>query len=224
MSSIQQAQSVPKIKVEVVNRLAWVKLNRPHKANALNSEMLETLLTEITAVSQRPDVHGVVLHAAGVRVFSAGADVNEPQSMSDIALWNRVSEVLWAMPVLSVALINGACIGGGLTVALGCDIRVAVPEARFEYPVLRNDIMPCDNDILGLRALVGRSRTDQLVLTGLSVDAYTALQWGLVDRIVHLERLEDTAREICEIATSVERAQVERQKTNLWRFRRSVQH
>ena len=224
MASEQKLQPLSNIQLEIRGRLAWLRINRPHKANALNTEMLESFLETASDVSRDPGIHGVVVHAAGSGAFCGGADVSEPHTMTDGELWDRVSDTLWDMPVMSVALVNGACIGGGLTIALGCDIRVAVPESWFEYPVLRNRIHPCDNDLLGLHALVGQSRTDQLVLSGLSIDAYTALQWGLVDRVVQRERLVETAEEICAGVASVDRDQVLKQKANLRRFRNSVRY
>ena len=224
MATEQELQPVSTIQLEIRGRLAWLQINRPGKANALNTQMLEALLETATAVSRDPGIHGVVVHAAGSGAFCGGADVNEPHTMRDGDLWDRVSDTLWEMPVMSVALVNGACIDGGLTIALGCDIRVAVPESWFEYPVLRNRIDPTDNDLQGLHALVGQSRTDQLVLSGQSIDAYTALQWGLVDRIVQRERLAETAEEICAGVTDVDRDEVVKQKANLRRFRNSVRY
>lgn len=224
MAIEQERQSDSSIQLEVRGRLAWLQINRPHKANALNTEMLETMLETATEVSRDPGVHGVVVHAAGSGAFSGGADLTEPHTMRNGELWDRVSDTLWDIPVITVALVNGACVGGGLTIALGCDIRIAVPESWFEYPVLHNSIDPSDNDLLGLHALVGQSRTDQLVLSGQSIDAYTALQWGLVDRIAQRERLAETAEEICAGVASVDRDEVVRQKANLRRFRHTVRY
>ena len=100
----------------------------------------------------------LVITGAGDRVFSAGADLTELPAGPDDPLydaWRELAETMAALPVLTVAMINGACIGGGMTLALGCDIRVCVSESSFAYPVLKNGIL------LGRTRRKSPARTDR---------------------------------------------------------------
>ena len=112
------------------------------------------------------------------------------------------------MPTLTVALINGPCIGGGLTLALGCDIRIGVPEARFQYPVLMNGVVPGDHDVHRTRAQIGDGRTASMLLGGHAVDADTAASWGLLDHVVPASDLDATAEAMTQTACAAPRDHV----------------
>ena len=113
-------------------------LNRPDKANVLNIEMLQILKAHIAAAAEEPEFRALILTGAGERVFSSGADLSASKRQIHIqnVLWDEVSETLNSLPLLTIALVNGHCIGRAMALALGCDIRVGVPQARFSYPVL----------------------------------------------------------------------------------------
>jgi enoyl-CoA hydratase/carnithine racemase len=185
-----------------------VTLNRPQKANALNLAMVQRLLEICAACGRDPDLRALVITGAGGRVFCAGADLSEiTSSRADSAnsAWQRVPTALATLDILTIAAVNGPCIGGGLTLALGCDIRISVPEAHFAYPVLRNKLIPGKVDCDRLRALIGPGRTSLLLLGGQKVMAPEAKDWGLVDRIVTHGRLLQGCEEICATACAAER-------------------
>lgn len=146
-----------------------LRLNRADKANTLSIGMLEALRSHFTAAARDPDLRVLMITGAGDRVFCAGADLAElkrgPDSEQD-RLWDEVSESLNDLPRLTIARINGHCIGGGLTLALGCDIRISVAQASFAYPVLKNGVLPGAVDAARLRGLVGGGRTSALLLGG----------------------------------------------------------
>ncbi len=171
--------------------LAILTLNRPGKANALSREMLGQLLA---ALGQVRAASAVILTGAG-KVFSAGADMDElPQGLGTDPLWEQVSAAVAALPGLTIAALNGSVAGGAFGMALACDIRVAVPTARFFYPVLKRGYLPQPSDPGRLVALVGPARARMLLLAGAQMSAPEALAAGLVDQLCEPADLMDRAR------------------------------
>lgn len=189
----------------------FVTLNRPEKANALNLTMLSELTEVFEAAALNDALHAVVVQGAGERVFCAGADLSElstdPNDPS-IRLWEDMSEALNRLPILTVALIQGPCIGGGMTLAMGCDIRIGSAGARFSYPALKNGVFPGERDVERLTALIGRGRMSSLLLGGQSVDTETALSWGLLDQVVSASDLASAGHAMTEIACTADRRSI----------------
>ena len=181
-----------------------LELNRPDKANALSIEMLEALKTCFAEAASDARLRALTLTGSGERVFCAGADLSElkrePDDLQD-TLWNDVSVALNSLPLLTIAMINGHCIGGAMTLALGCDIRVSVPQASFSYPVLKNGILPGVEDVSRMRALMGPGRTSAILLAGQKIDAEQALMWGLGDYLAEQQELESLVRTLAQTAT-----------------------
>ena len=180
-----------------------LRLNRPDKANALSIEMLETLRTLLLQAAEDSALRSLIITGTGERVFCAGADLSELKREPDDAqdsLWNDVSEALNSLAILTIAMINGHCIGGAMTLALGCDIRISVPEASFSYPVLQNGILPGAEDVTRMRALMGPGRTSAILLAGQKIDAEQALMWGLVDYLAEQQALQALARTLTQTA------------------------
>ncbi len=184
-------------------------LNRPDKANALSREMLHGLKAVFEDASVDESLHVLTIEGAGGRVFCAGADLDElsgdPNDPAD-DIWEEMSAALAAIPFLTIALVNGPCIGGATTLAVGCDIRLAVPEATFGYPVLRNGVFPTRRDSGRLSRLIGPGRSALFLLGGVRIDAQEARDWGLVERIVARDDLEAAAFEISAAAREADRA------------------
>ena len=185
-----------------------VTLNRPAKANALNATMLTALAEAFEQAARNPDLRALLVTAAGDRAFCAGADLSELASLTESTesegddLWTQMAGRLRALPILTIAVMNGTCMGGGLTLALGCDIRVAVPEAWFQYPVLKNNVMPAQYDVNSLVRLVGPGRSSAILLGGDKLSAEEALHWGLVDRLANRSELLATAQGLIEVAVN----------------------
>ncbi|KIC20464.1 hypothetical protein RA20_08700 [Leisingera sp. ANG-Vp] len=193
-----------------------VTINRPDKANSLTTEMLTALRDIFRTAASDDGLRVVLITGAGERVFCAGADLNtlyDVQNGPDP--WDEMAAALRAVPVLTVAAINGPCIGGGLTLALGCDIRVCVPEARFSYPVLKNKVLPGQYDVDTLTALAGTGRSAAILLGGAAVSAEDAAAWGLADRMVSRDALEETCRSLCATALAAEGAHLKTLKSML---------
>lgn len=159
-----------------------VTLNRPEKANSLTREMLEGIAE--TAEAARGQARVLVLTGAG-KVFSAGADLDAARAgLATDPVWERASGALARLDALTIAALNGTLAGGAFGLALACDLRLAVPEARFFYPVMKLGFLPQPSDPARLVALVGPARARLLLMGGARLDAAEALACGLVDRIV----------------------------------------
>ena len=171
-----------------------VTLNRPEKANALNAEMLHGLADAAWQVHADPKLRVFVLTGAGDRAFCAGADVGDGADMfaftRDTA-WSDASSAIAALPCLTIAALNGTVAGGGFCPMLACDIRVATPQARFFYPVLKRGFLPQPADVLRLQALIGPGRARLILMAGQKLDAAEALACGLVDRVAELSDFPD---------------------------------
>ena len=188
------------------DKIWTLMLNRPDKANVLNIEMLQTLKALFAAAAEEPKLRALILTGAGERVFSSGADVSGSKRQFHIqnVLWDEVGEALNSLPLLTIALINGHCIGRAMTLTLGCDIRVSVPQARFSYPVLQSGTLPGAQDLERLCALIGPGRTSALLLAGQRIHGERALNWGLVDYVVERPALENLSATLSLVATQSE--------------------
>ncbi|MCI2395612.1 enoyl-CoA hydratase/isomerase family protein [Aliiroseovarius sediminis] len=175
-----------------------VTLNRPDKANSLTKAMLEELAA--IAMDAAGDARVLVFTGAG-RVFSAGADLDEARAGLAIdGVWERLSNAVSAAPCLTIAALNGTLAGGAFGMALACDIRIAVPEAKFFYPVMKLGFLPQPSDPRRMAGLIGPARTKMILMAGQKVQADEALRWGLVDRIVPQDALMETVLDLAEDA------------------------
>ena len=178
---------------EFAGGICRITINRPDKANSLTGEMLADLTAAFEALAAEPGLRAVILTGAG-KVFSAGADLEAARA--GLALspeWERLSSRIAAMPCLTIAALNGTVAGGAMGMVLACDLRLAVPEAKFFYPVMRLGFLPQPSDPRRLRALIGPSRARMILMAGQKIPADEALAWGLVDRLVAPDALLDQA-------------------------------
>lgn len=178
----------------------WVlTLNRPDKANAVTKAMLTTLADTVDA-ARALAVPALVITGVG-KVFSAGADLDDARAgLATDPVWERLSKAIACYPGLTIAALNGTLAGGSMGMALACDLRLAVPGAKFFYPVMKLGFLPQPSDPARLVALVGPARAKMILMAGQKIDADEALAWGLVDRIVPPETLLDSA---CTLAADV---------------------
>lgn len=156
-------------------------LQRPDKANALTADMLSGLAD---AVEGAGDARALILTGAG-KVFSAGMDLEAARDgLATSPVWERLSGAIAAFPGLSIAALNGTVAGGAMGMVLACDLRVAVPGARFFYPVMKLGFLPQPSDPARLAALVGPARAKLILMAGQKIDAEQALSFGLLDEVV----------------------------------------
>lgn len=172
----------------------WVaRINRPDKANSLTHAML----SELADIAEAAQVARVFVLTGEGKVFSAGADLDEARAglaVSDV--WERLSSNIAALPGLTIAALNGTLAGGAMGMALACDLRIAVPTAKFFYPVMKLGFLPQPSDPGRLRDLVGPARAKLMLMGGQKLMADEALRFGLIDRIVEPEALMDTVQDL----------------------------
>jgi enoyl-CoA hydratase/carnithine racemase len=172
-------------------------LDRPEKANSLTRQMLAQI-RDAAAEAEQAGLAALILTGTG-RVFSAGADIDAARAgLATDGIWEEVSGRIARLPCLTVAALNGTLAGGAFGMALACDLRIAVPEATFFYPAMKLGFLPQPSDPARLAALVGPARARMILMAAQKVDSGTALDWGLVDRLVAPGALVAEARALAE--------------------------
>ena len=172
--------------------LAQISIHRAEKANSLTAAMLTRICEALDEVAGS-DCRALILTAEG-KVFSAGADLDEARvGLATSPLWEQVSGRIAALPCLTIAALNGTLAGGAFGMALACELRIAVPQPRFFYPVMKLGFMPQPSDPARLRVLTGPARAKMILMAGCKASADQALDWGLIDQIVEPDALIATA-------------------------------
>jgi len=193
--------------------LTILTLDRPDKANALTRDMLQALLTALDDIAGTRQA--LILTGTGP-VFSAGADLDEARAgLATDPLWEALSTTLAALPCLTIAALNGTLAGGAFGMALACDIRLAVPGAKFFYPVMKLGYLPQPSDPGRLAALVGPGRARMILMAGAKIEAPEALAWGLIDRLAGPDTLLDEARALTAAACAAPAGHAGRIKARL---------
>jgi len=187
--------------------VATIRLNNT-PLNLVSLEVTQALAAALTSIKDDDEVRAVVLAGTGDRAFCAGSDVKEFPSLygrvaegkliNENAAYNQLAE----LPLPTVAAIEGDALGGGLELALCCDLRVASDTALLGLPEVRLGVMPGSGGTQRLPRLIGLARAKELILLGELIDAETALRFGLVNRVVAQGRAESTARELAETLAS----------------------
>ncbi len=180
-----------------------LRLNDP-PLNLISQALIAHLDAALAAVEEDRSVRAVVVAAAGDRVWSAGSDVKEFSSLrgrvgeGKLIRENEVYDRLAALDVPTVAAIEGGALGGGLELALCCDLRVVSEAARFGLPEVRLGVMPGSGGTLRLPRLIGLAPAKEMILLGEIIDAARALEIGLVNRVVAPGRAEAVAVDLAE--------------------------
>jgi enoyl-CoA hydratase len=185
------------ISTERRDAVALVTIDNP-PMNALSSALLDELEAEVEALDADDAVRAIVLRGAGERAFVAGADIKEFPALRESASEGgsargiqRLGHRMDAARTPFVAAIRGFCLGGGLELALCCDVRVCSDDARLGQPEIKLGLIPGGGGTQRLPRVVGIGRTMLLNLTGEFVDAETAYDWGLVEKVVSVAELEE---------------------------------
>jgi enoyl-CoA hydratase/carnithine racemase len=180
--------------------VARVTLNRPDKRNALSLELMEELIGALDLVAADPEVRAVVIEGAGV-AFSAGHDLSEMVGR-DLPFYQRLFDVctelmekIHRLPQPVIAKVHGIATAAGCQLVAACDLAVAADDARFATPGVKIGLF-CSTPMVPLSRAIGRKRALEMLLTGELVDASTALEWGLVNRVVPSEQLDDAVAEL----------------------------
>jgi enoyl-CoA hydratase len=168
--------------------VALVVLDRPEALNALSEPLLVELVAALRGLDEDPSVRCIVLTGAGERAFAAGADIREmagdtPASLLLHDRFTRWDEVAATRTPL-VAAVRGVCLGGGLELALLCDLLIAGDDASFGQPEVRIGVIPGAGGTQRLTRAIGKARAAELILTGRRIDAAEADRLGFVTRVV----------------------------------------
>lgn len=168
------------IEAQITDTCLTLAINRPEKANALT----EPMLVELAQHVENTTAQVLVLTGVG-RVFSAGADLDAVRdtNLAQSPQWERLSAAVAGFKGLSVAALNGTAVGGSLGMVLACDLRIAVPQTQFFYPVIKMGVIPPASDPARLAKLVGPAMAKRILLTGAKITAVEAMACGLVDVI-----------------------------------------
>jgi enoyl-CoA hydratase len=187
------------ISTERRDAVALVTIDNP-PMNALSAALLDELEAELDSLDADAEVRAIVLRGAGERAFVAGADIKEFPSLRETATEGgsargiqRLGHRMDAASTPFVAAIHGYCLGGGLELAMCCDVRVCADNATLGQPEIQLGLIPGGGGTQRLPRLVGPGRAMFLNLTGDFVDAETAYAWGLVERVVPAAELDDAA-------------------------------
>ena len=187
------------VSTERRDAVALVTIDNP-PMNALSAALLDELEAEIDALDADAGVRAIVLRGGGERAFVAGADIKEFPALRETASEGgsargiqRLGHRMDAADTPFVAAIHGYCLGGGLELAMCCDVRVCADNATLGQPGIQLGLIPGGGGTQRLPRLVGQGRAMFLNLTGDFVDADTAYQWGLVERVVPAAELEGAA-------------------------------
>jgi enoyl-CoA hydratase len=198
------AAELEHLSYEVQDNIATLTVNRPEALNALNTEVLLELGAAFELAETNADARALIITGAG-RAFVAGADIAELQQLTGSFSGRNTSlagqdvmSTLAALPFPTLAAINGFALGGGLELALACDLRVAGPGAKLGLPEVGLGIIPGYGGTQRLPRLIGQGRALDLILTGRHVGAEEALQLGLVNRVAGdpLEAAKDLAAQM----------------------------
>jgi enoyl-CoA hydratase len=178
------------VQLESRGPVALVRLNRPEVLNALNSAVMDGLVRVFGDLDQDDGVRVAVLTGSD-RAFAAGADIAEMETRTPAEMLRSRQITQWealrrfSKPVIGA--VSGWALGGGMELALTCDLLVASETARFGQPEIRLGVMPGAGGTQRLTRTVGKARAMELVLTGRHITAEEALAWGLVNRVVARE-------------------------------------
>jgi len=189
------------LKIEREESTLWIILNRPQRMNTFNAVMIEELSDMLSTAERDPSIKCVVITGDGDRAFSAGADFTMMKGTPVYAeefvrkgqeTFGKVEEM--SKPV--IAAINGYALGGGLELAMTCDLRIAAEHAELGNTEIKRGLIPGWGGTQRLVRLVGLARAKEMVMLGKMIKADEALKIGLVHKVVHYDKLKEEVRAI----------------------------
>jgi enoyl-CoA hydratase len=184
--------------------IATLTVNRPPALNALNRAVVEDLAKVLRDVRHDHTVRILIVTGAGDRAFVAGADIAAMAEMTAAEglefsrLGHRVMQTIEDLPIPVIAAVNGFALGGGLELAMACDLIIASEKARFGQPEINLALIPGFGGTQRLPHRIGQARARELIMTGDMIDGKTAFAWGLVNKLVAPEQLLSETRKLAE--------------------------
>lgn len=182
--------------------VASITLNRPERRNALSLAMMTELIDALRSLAGQPDTRVVVLGGKGP-AFSAGHDLRE-MTGRDVGAYRRIFDVctqlmgtVQEIPQPVIARVHGVATAAGCQLAATCDLVIASDNATFATPGVKIGLF-CTTPMVALTRAVGRKRALEMLLTGVAIDARTAMEWGLVNRVVPASQLDEAVQLLAE--------------------------
>jgi enoyl-CoA hydratase/carnithine racemase len=173
------------IKLEVSDRVGTLTIDREARRNALDNDAIDEFLDALESI-RRSTVVALCVTGVGHKAFCAGSDLKALAAYSaDDAehhtyLFQKLTETLDELPCATIAAIEGACLGGGLEIALACDVRIATEGSRFGFPEITVGALPTGGGTFRAPRVIGLARTREMMLFGEPIDSATALRFGLI--------------------------------------------
>jgi len=190
------------VSVERDGDLVWITIQRSEVMNCLSFPTLRRFRTLLEELREDLSVRCILITGAGEKAFCAGADLKERKTMRDELVPHFVENIralmddVEALPQPTIAVIGGFAFGGGLELAMACDLRVVAPHAQMGLTEVSLAIIPGAGGTQRMPRLIGKSRAKELILTGRRIDAAEAERYGLANRVAPKGELRETAQEI----------------------------
>lgn len=182
--------------------IATITMNRPERRNALSLDMMHELISAVRSVASQPETRVLILAGNGP-AFSAGHDLRE-MTGRDITTYRRIFDVctqlmttLQEIPQPVIARVHGIATAAGCQLVATCDLAIAADAACFATPGVKIGLF-CTTPMVALTRAVGRKRALEMLLTGVAIDARTAMEWGLVNRVVAAGQLDEATQLLAE--------------------------
>jgi enoyl-CoA hydratase len=201
--AMEESMNFENVIVEKHGPIAKVIVNRPDKLNALNAATRQDILAAFDELERDSEVRVVIITGAGQKAFIAGADISEfagktALEQRAIMKGRRAFDAVEDFPKPVIAMINGYALGGGLELAMACDIRIASKRAMLGQPEIKLGIIPGGGGTQRLARLIGEGKAMELILTGEMISAEEAERLGLVNYAVEPDQLEAKTMEIAQ--------------------------
>lgn len=188
---------------EKKDNIAWIKLNRPEKLNALTIEMLEEISLILDEIEKDLEIRCIIITGSGEKSFCSGADISIFQSLNPITAeefsrkGQKIFQKIEESSKIFIAAINGYCLGGGLEIAISCDFRIASENSEFGSPEINLGFIPGWCGTQRLTRIIGINNAKKIIMLGERIKAEEALRIGLIDKIVPIEKLHEEAILLC---------------------------
>lgn len=182
--------------------MATITINRPQALNVLNAETMMELISALEDAERDESVKVVLLTGAGEKAFCAGLDLKSVKEIQPAKMWelsrllHKVTLTIEDIGKPVIAAINGFALGGGLEVAMACDLRLASENAKLGQPEVNVGLLPGGGGTQRLPRLIGKALAKELIFTGKMIDAKTAEAMGLINRVVPPDQLKSVAEEV----------------------------
>ncbi|PUB11885.1 enoyl-CoA hydratase/isomerase family protein [Yoonia sediminilitoris] len=197
------------LQFSIEGAVGLIEFNRPQKLNAMTPKMAAALVEAVTICNADRAIRAVVLTGAGERAFCAGSDISELDRYEtpwDFRNRPEYCDMLRSLRVPTIAAINGYALGGGLEMAMACDILIAAETAKLAAPEIKLGWIGGGGMVVHLARAIGRSNAAKMVMTGDPISAQQALAWGLISEILRPDALRARAMELA--ATIASRAPI----------------